>query len=143
MWKEPFVLSWKGLTNGGRRGMGPPSSNLTLLLVNPVLTLSMERDWDRQKRDSIIYRSLQLINKPAASFGSARWCLPYQSRQECSTALWSVPGGTNNLLCQKSPLEPAASSAGLQKLAKTHRRHPSLCENHFRKWQILQRSPPG
>lgn len=41
-WKEPFVLSWKGLISGGRRGMGPPSSNLTLQLSNPVLTLSME-----------------------------------------------------------------------------------------------------
>lgn len=51
--------------------MGPTSSNLALQLANPVLSLSMEKDWDRQKRDGVIHRSLQLIIKPVASFGSA------------------------------------------------------------------------
>lgn len=124
-WKEPFVLSWKGLISGGRRGMGPSSSNLTLQLPSPVLTLSMERGWDRQKRDSVIHRSLQLINKPDASFGSARWCLPDKNAPQfygqCQEApiIFSVRSAPWSLL---PPLQVSKR--------QPHRMHFRLCKNH-------------
>lgn len=52
MWKEPFVLSWKGLTNAVGKppeGMGP--STLISPLSSPTLhSVLVERGWDRQRK---------------------------------------------------------------------------------------------
>lgn len=84
VWKEPFVLSWKGLTNGVRKppeGMGPSTliSPCSLQFANPRLSLLAERsgiETGRGRGKSVVHRSLQSVTQACRHLCHRPWYFP-------------------------------------------------------------------
>lgn len=134
-----FCFILEELANGGMRpseGTGPPSSNLILQLAHPVLTFSVERDWHRPKRGSIIHKSLQLVISLPSPLAETSGAFPFNPVENPTDIDTSENAPQFNGQCQESPIicslrsaswSLLASSADLQTLAKTHPPFPSLC----------------